>query len=238
MKKILFVLLGVLLFTSCASVEKYNRQIAEMHSPTALHEDIDESYEILKRLHPRLYRFVSKDSLDLAFQNLKLKINKPMSSIDFYKELAPVIAKIRQGHTSVAPPFKKMTKKEKKEKGKRFSPFKRVKFVELKDKIYIEKVYKEEDSTLLVGSELIAVDNESVSDLYKSYDPLFAGDGYNTTFLPKYKGLAFGSFYQYTHNLKDSIQLTLKFKESIYTHFLLESYSKLQKEKEKKEPKE
>ncbi|HIP47977.1 MAG TPA: peptidase S41 [Lutibacter sp.] len=234
MNKLLTLLLGVFLFSSCASVEKYNKQISSLHSVASIHEDIDESYKILQRLHPDLYWFTPKDSLDFAFSQLKESIDKPLSSRDFYKQLAPVIAKIKQGHTSVSPPYIKQTRKEKKAKGKRSSPFKRVRFKGIVGKVYIEKTFKKKDSLLLVGSEVLSVNGESTKSLLKSYDNLVSGDGYNTTFLPKIKSKYFGVYYLKSHGERDSIKLDLKYKDSLYSHYLVESFSKIKDTTQKK----
>jgi len=234
MKELSILLLITALLTSCVSVEKYNTQIQETHSVEKIHKDIDISYTILQKLHPDLYWFTPKDSLDYAFNELKKSINKPLTSREFYKRLAPVISKIKQGHTSVSPPYIKQTKKEKKLKGKRSSPFRRARFKAINNKIFVEKVFKKEDSLLLIGSEVLAVNKESISSLLTNYDQLMSSDGYNTTFLPKIKGLYFGAFYQKTHGLNDTIQLNLKYKDSLYTYNLVESFSK----KRDKTPKE
>lgn len=234
MRFFLFLLTIPLIFSSCVSVEKYNKQISSLHSVASIHEDIDEAYKTLQRLHPDLYWFTPKDSLDFAFSQLKESIDKPLTSRDFYKKLAPVIAKVRQGHTTVSPPYLKQTKKEKKIKGKRSTPFRRVRFKGIANKVYIEKTFKKKDSMLLAGSEVLAVNGESTKKLLDSYTSLVAGDGYNTTFLPSIKGKYFGYFYLKTHGERDSIKLDLKYKDTLYSHYLVESFSKIKDQTEKK----
>ena len=124
----------VLILSSCSSVEKYNEQISRLHDSKALLEDIDYGYKKLKKLHPDLYWYVDKDSLDNKIAALKNAIDKPLNVQEFYERLAPVFAEIRQGHLSVRPPAIRQTKKEKKEKGKRSSPFNKLSFASTKDK--------------------------------------------------------------------------------------------------------
>ncbi len=71
MKNTSLIFVLTLLLASCGAVEKYNQQISKLHSPTALHEDIDYAHKILQNRHPDLYWYISKDSLDKKFIDLK-----------------------------------------------------------------------------------------------------------------------------------------------------------------------
>ncbi|WP_108840591.1 S41 family peptidase [Aquimarina sp. Aq78] len=224
----LFLYVLVLSLTACSSVKKYNQQISELHSPEEIHDDIDFIYHKLQKLHPDLYWYISKDSLDEKISALKKNIKKPISSIAFYKRLAPVIASIRQGHTAIYPPYKKQTRKEKKIKGRRSYPFKSLAFHSVDNKVYVEKNYEKKD-TLAVGSEILSVDHEKTSDLLLSFQKLHTGDGYNRTFIPKYIGHGFGVFYARTHQQKDSVLVKLKTGDSIYSRYVHAGYSKKKK---------
>ncbi len=228
MKNIKFIIITIIfLLNSCSSVEKYNAQISKKHSPDELKQDVDYAYKKLKKLHPNLYLYVSKEKLDSKFESLKNNLTKPLSSIDFYKKFTPVVTSIKQGHTSVFPSYKKQTKTEIKEKGKRIYPFRSINFTNVQNKVIVARTYGK-DSTTLVGSELLAIDNEKTNDLINSFKYLNTGDGYNTTFVPNITRKRIGSYYIRTHGLKDSIQLTFKYKDSIYNKYLF-SYSKKKK---------
>ena len=109
-----FIVFLFLLVFSCNTVEKYNAQVTSLHSVEDLKEDTDAVYNQLKKHHPRLYQYTSKEQLDFKFDSLKKTITTPISSQKFFEKLAPVIKEVRQGHISVAPPKKKFTKKERK----------------------------------------------------------------------------------------------------------------------------
>jgi len=215
----IILLLTVLILYSCKSVKKYNAQISKNHSPGELREDVDYAYNKLKKLHPNLYQYISKEKLDSKFNNLKTELTEPLSSLEFYKKLAPVIASIRQGHTSLKSPHRLQTKKERKKKGIRKGLFRTLKFNTLNDKIYIEKGYGK-DSLINKGIELIKIEGKDVVNLVASYQNLDIGDGYNTTFLPEFTRKNIGSYYTKTNFLKDSIQITLKEKDSVFTNYL------------------
>ncbi|WP_282080611.1 S41 family peptidase [Aquimarina algiphila] len=226
-KKVLICLLIVLL-ASCSSVKKYNQQISTLHSPEQVRSDIDFAYHKLQRLHPDLYWYISKDSLDQKINELKASVQQPISSLEFYKQFAPVVASIRQGHTAIYSPRTKQTRKEKKVRGKRSSPFRSLAFRGIDNKLFVNKIYGK-DSTVVVGSELLSVDNEKTSDLLDSFQKLHTGDGYNTTFIPQYTSRGFGFLYTRTHQQKDSVLMRLKTNDSVYSRYLYANYSKEKK---------
>jgi len=222
--KLISTLFLFFLAGSCTSVKNYNLQVTKLHSPEELHRDTDLAYEKLQKLHPDLYWYISKEALDKKFKNLKDQLQTPLTSREYYIQLAPVITAIKQGHTSVYPPVKKKTKTERKAKKKEEPPFKPFRFKRIKNKLYITKNFGK-DSTLFVGSELLSVANEKVDNLLTSFEKLATSDGFNKTFLPQYIGSHFGEFYTHTHIKKDSISLILKNKDSIYSHFLIRKKS-------------
>ena len=71
MKGIFTTLVIVLLLASCGSIKKHNATITKLHSVEELHEDVDKAYTQLKRHHPHLYQFRSKQVLDSKFDSLK-----------------------------------------------------------------------------------------------------------------------------------------------------------------------
>ncbi len=214
MKKLFLNVLILLLLFSCASVHKYNEQITGLHSPKELHKDIDITYKKLKRLHPRLYNYISKSELDAKFNNLKKTITGPLSSREFYKKLAVVVAEIRQGHTGVIPPLKKFTKKERKELNKKKFEFSSLNFEHLDNAIWVKSTLGE-DSTV-VGSRVLKIDDEPMENLVDEYKKYFASDGYNTTFHNKKMARSFYNYYYADKGYKDSLTVTFTDKDSIY----------------------
>ncbi|WP_378182426.1 S41 family peptidase [Aquimarina sp. SS2-1] len=226
MTKKIFLYAGIVILSSCGSVEKFNQQISKTHSPNELRQDVDYAYKKLKKLHPDIHWYVSKDELDKKIVDLKSELTEPLTSKEFYKVFAPVITSIKQGHLSIHVPGQKQSKEEIKEKGKRDSPFNSLSFHTAEDKLFVKQVFKG-DTTLLPGSEVIAVDNEKVSNLLGGFRTLHASDGYNETFIPEFIGSRFGFFYSNTHIQKDSILLNLKFKDSVYTKYIYANFDKI-----------
>ncbi len=225
MIKRLLSFIVIVILVSCSSVEKYNQQISGKHSPEHIHKDIDYAYRKLKRLHPDLYWYISKDSLDEKISNLKKEIQNPISSKEFYKKLSPIIATIKQGHTAIYPPSKKQTKINKKIRGNRSYPFRPIVFHRVGDRLFIKKNYGK-DNAFIVGAEVLSVEDRKTRDLLVFFETLHTGDGYNTTYMPRLAGKYFGSFYTKIYEEKDSVLVKLKLKDSIYTRYLHASYSK------------
>ncbi|WP_282042896.1 S41 family peptidase [Winogradskyella flava] len=217
MQKVLFFLYISLVFASCASTEKHNAQITKLHPVADLHKDIDKVYKQLKRHHPHLYQFTSKDILDFKFDSLKNAIDEPMDSRTFYKQLSQVTKYIGQGHMSISPPSKQFDRKERKILNKMKFDINNLDFEYLDNKLLI--VNARGNDSLLVGSEVLMVESERPTDLIKQYKKRFASDGYNTTFYNRILGNRFMRYYVNDKGRFDSISLTLRNSDSTFVKF-------------------
>ena len=112
MKKYLLASCLAILLSGCSSVENHNRKLNELKSEKDLKKDVDYTYKKLKRMHPNLYWYISKEKLDYKFDSLKTTITQPMTSFAFYKKIAPIVNEVRQGHMMVYPDTRQFTKKE------------------------------------------------------------------------------------------------------------------------------
>ena len=214
MKNLLLAISITLLLASCASIEKHNLQITKLHSVEDLQEDTDKFYTQLKRNHPHLYQFTSKDVLDYKFDSLKTAIVKPMNSRTFYKQLAKVSKYVGQGHMSVSPPSKQFTRKERKQLNKMEFAINNLDFEYLDNTLFVTNA--READTVLINSEVLKIEEENTSDLIKKYKQLIASDGYNTTFHNRVVGTRFMSYYVKDKGRFDSLTLTFKNSDSTF----------------------
>ena len=220
MKKNILCILIAFLITSCTSIKKHNARIDKKISESDLKTDIDFIYQRLQKMHPKLYWYVSKEKLDYKFDSLKSSISKPMKSFDFYQKLAPVIKTIGQGHLSVSPNSKKYSSEEIKiitKKG--VAPFAQFEFEQIDNKIYIVK-NKSYNKKIKVGTEVVGINNENITELLNKYKALIASDGYNTTFINRRLGKNFGAFYTNQHGLQDSLTFNFKINDTLKNVFL------------------
>ena len=72
--------------------------------PEKLRADFRIARGALEEGHSGIYRYTSKEQLDRLFDQAEKSLTKPMSTLDFYRVVAPVMAAIKCGHTDVALP--------------------------------------------------------------------------------------------------------------------------------------
>ncbi|WP_303318003.1 S41 family peptidase [Flavivirga abyssicola] len=201
-----------------------------MHDVIDLHEDIDKVYSQLKKHHPKLYQYTSKEVLDFKFDSLKRTIITPINSREFYKKLAPVVSQVKQGHISLSSANKWYTKKERKQLLKNKFEFYALDFEYLENKLWVKNT-RGKDSTM-VGSEVVKIEEDLVSDLIGVYKTRFSSDGYNTTLHNRYVGRHFSNFYYKDKGFVDSLRVTFKNKDSLF----IKTFRRLKKkEKSKKQ---
>ncbi len=213
MKNFTYLSLLLLLISSCGSVEKYNAEILELHSPAELREDIDKTYSLLKKAHPKLYQYISQERLDFKFDSLKTAMNTPLTSYQFYNSIAPVVKTIGQGHIGMAAPSLKRTKEEKKYyKNKKFN-FNSIQFENVEDRIFVTGA-KGVDS-VLIGAELIKLEDETPQRLIEKYKKNVASDGYNTTLQDRFIASRLTRYYYNEYGVLDTINATFKKKGAV-----------------------
>ncbi len=213
-KKIIFVCLIAAIYTSCKSVEKYNAEVLEVHKIADLQRDVDKTYHKLQKNHPRLYQYISKEQLDFKFDSLKKSINSPLTSKEFYLKLAPVVKTIGQGHISVSPPQLKRSKLDRKTLLKKKFDFYSNQYSYVEDHLMLLDA-KNGDS-LIIGSELISINNETPQDLIKKYNKNISSDGYNKTLFKGFVGSRFQRFYNKDKGYFDSLTVVYKLKDSVF----------------------
>ncbi|HEX8184001.1 MAG TPA: hypothetical protein VF747_04600, partial [Blastocatellia bacterium] len=67
-------------------------------------EDFQIARQALEEGHSGIYRYTKKDELDRRFDQAAKSLDRPMDAFEFYRVLAPVVAAIKCGHTSVSLP--------------------------------------------------------------------------------------------------------------------------------------
>ena len=220
MKKISTLLLIAIFTSSCTSIKEHNAHIDDLISENDLKTDVDYIYGRIQKMHPKLYWYISKEKLDYKFDSLKMTLSKPMKSLDFYQKIAPVIKTIGQGHMSVTPYAKKYSPEETKLLTKKgVSPFSQFEYEMIDNKIYIVK-NKSYNKKIKIGTEVVGINGESISDLTKKYKNYFASDGFNTTFLNRRLGRNFPSFYSAQHGIQDSLTFNFKTNDTLKNVFL------------------
>lgn len=239
MKNYSIILLAAAL-SSCTSIRRHNEQRATCVGPEELKEDVDYAYLKLQQMHPQLYWYISKKELDHKFDSLKGTIHEPLTPLQFYFKLQPVIADIREGHLALRIPRKKFTKKQLKALEHKKGMFSRFEYYIKDDHLFIIQ-NRDSIENIRPGTEILSINNIPISEYVKKYRELISSDGYNTTFQSYFLKDVFFNFYTAENGFKDTASVETLYNGEKHTYILhRESKSKndldQDKEQEKRTP--
>ena len=71
--------------------------------PGALKSDLALVRSALEEAHPDLYRYTPKAELDQAWDRAATGLDHPMTALEFYRHVAPVLALVKDGHLGWSP---------------------------------------------------------------------------------------------------------------------------------------
>ncbi|GAF78215.1 unnamed protein product, partial [marine sediment metagenome] len=95
--------------------EPNHQSYAKLIPPEKLKEDLDFLFKTIEEVHPNMYAYTPKEEFSPLRDELYCQINRPMTRLEFYKLVAPVVASLKSGHTHIQPFPQEL--KEYKEKG-------------------------------------------------------------------------------------------------------------------------
>lgn len=156
----------------------------------------------LEQGHPALYRYTTKKELDQLFDSTYSLLSKPMTELDFYKLINPIIANIHCGHThcSLSADYYKFS---------RYREFYfPVQVIFINDKLIVSENHTID--SLFKGDEILAVNGTLIHDLKKSIMPHIEADGYIETYKNKIFGQNFSELYNIHFGNNDSFVLRIR----------------------------
>jgi hypothetical protein len=215
LKKSIVLTLFCFIIVSCHSTKTYNEKATKIHSVEDLKDDVDFLFKNLEKNFPRLYDYIAEDDLRVKISEFKTQL-EPMNSADFYQRLLPLVAEIRQGHLLIRRPFTIRDKAERKKYRRAKEEYDDLNLAYIENGVYIEKTYGDLDS-LLVGSQVMALDSVSTGDLIEQWKYKITSDGFNTTFQTPIIAENLLTFYRYDVGRTDSIELHLQKSDSLFT---------------------
>ena len=199
---------------SCTSRKQLNYLVTEKkYSPAELIKDVDYSYDLLTKGHPGVYWYITKEKLDFKFDSLKQSLTVPLTTQEFYRKLAPLVADIKCGHTRLILVTKKSSKKEKDSIAKIGKPINQFAYKVLNDKLYI-KSFNKRITQVKKGDEVLKIAGEPVSKIFSDLENNYASDGYNTTFKQALLDRGFIGWYEAVKNSNDTLDFTIKKKDT------------------------
>lgn len=212
--KISLFLFGLIFLWSCSSVANSEQQEGAPIDPDQLKKDVDYAYDKLKEMHPQLYRYITKKDLDYKIDSLKQTINKPLTSIQFYFKLQPVITTIREGHLSLMVPLEKLRRNY---GGRKL--FNYFKYYIKDNHLYIIE-NKDSIHDIKPGTEILSINNIPISSYINKYRNLISSDGRNTTFTPYYLKDMFFVFFSMENGFLEQVKIETLYNNEKQTYII------------------
>ncbi len=183
----------VIFITGCAVNKNFTP--AKKYSPHQLQTDYTLFQNILEELHPGLYWYTTKDSMDIYFKKGRAMLSDSLTEPGFRTVLSYVISKLGCGHTAARPSKQFARYRDKKDSLSNPQFPLLIKF--WKDTAIVTFNLNRKDSFIKRGSVLTAIDDRPIQQVIDSLFQFLSTDGYNLTH--KYQTLSnrgmFGNLY-------------------------------------------
>jgi len=166
----------------CAlSISSFGKIEFEVLTPKKMQKDLNVLLETIEA-HPDPFTKISKSEFQLKVKKVRENISKEMDEIDFYKNLAELIASLRDGHSRVYMPQSWM-KDIRKENG----AFPYDVFLTNENQLFIVKSYG--DKQIALGAQILAINDMPIDKFisevstYISYETIpFRNDNISNSF--------------------------------------------------------
>lgn len=141
--------------------------------------------------HPDPYTHISEEDFKAKFDELRATFDHPLTTLEFYKKVASMIALLKDGHSSAyLPRFWMQTQRTK------YGAFPYEMYLTNKDELYVIKDFN--NGGIPLAAKIIAINDVSVEDFLASIDPYISYElkPFRNTIIDeefeKYLYLAFG----------------------------------------------
>lgn len=225
MKQIFTLFLFLLFLISCNSITKNNAQLRKEISPELLKKDVEFSKNQLLTKHVDIDWYHPKSEIIKTMDSLKNNLKSPMKPNDFSRELQNTISKFGHRHNSVTVLKIKPTKIQKKHIRKTQGPMSQLVLQSLGDRILLKKIVKK-DSVENINTELLAINDIPYKDFSLKYKGFRNGDGYNKTMDKYFLDRSYVTYVSNEIGFVDSINLTLKKQDSVFTRTVTRIFPK------------
>ncbi|WP_318640266.1 S41 family peptidase [Flavobacterium ardleyense] len=173
--------------------------------------DVEILYQGLDKFHSGMYWYTPKDSVDVAFAQVKEKIDRDLNLLEFHKLIAPLVALSREDHTLIKLP---LNTRERIGKETRILP---LTIVFLDQKMYGVFNGSENAGLEIKGKEIESINGETPIEIVEKIGTFFSSDGYIKTV--KYQdsvGFNFSRYYFYYYGLQDNFKIKFRDKAEIF----------------------
>ncbi len=159
----LWLVFGLFICLNYASGQKYPGR-------NQLCADIDSLYASISEIHPDMFAVMPKTDFEKKIAGIKAILQDSTSVINFYQYLAPLVAGLGDGHTSMSFP-----RQELKNAGILLFPFS----VSVKAgdySVYVENDYTGSENRIPPGARIISINNRPCEKIVKAMIPFASGE--------------------------------------------------------------
>lgn len=164
--------------------------------------DLEILYQSFDKFHTGMYWYTPKDSVDVAFQDVRDQITTDINVLKFHKLIAPLVALSREDHTNIFLP--KSASKQLNEEIK-FLPFT---FIFLGKELHCVRNGSAFEDVALEGKQIESINGETPVEIVDKIGHLFASDGFIKTV--KYSDLRnfdFSKYYYYYYGQVEDYEI-------------------------------
>lgn len=164
-------------FRNQLSMKRTNENVLakKSFSPAALQADFEVLKKTLVAIHPGIYRYQTRESLERLFAEFEAKLKNPLSEGEFYGLLSQVASRFYCGHTYLNPYNQNSLLRERLAGGKSYLPF----YFRIVDgKMIVTE--NASDKNLSNGSEITRINGVAAKKIIETLRSVTKGDGKNT----------------------------------------------------------
>lgn len=210
MRLIAFTLLFLFTLSLTAQENKFNP--SKKYSPDSLKRWTKRILNGISEKHPGFYRYTAKDKFDSIIDSTRQTIKDSLTELDYYRKLKPLFAQIGCLHTGIS------LSQEYQDYLDNTSTLIPIEvFIDNTSKVLVTKSY---DAKVEIGSEVIAINDKSISEILKSLLNAIPSDGYNQTEKILLLNHRFSFWYQTIIESAQTFKLEVKTNGSVKYHEL------------------
>jgi hypothetical protein len=152
-----------------------------------------------------MYWYTPKDSVEMAFQKVRMEITRDLNVLEFHKLIAPLVALSREDHTNTYLPE---SIRDKVNSETKFMP---LTMVFLGEKLYCVKNGSGFQGFALEGKQIESINGEMPTNIVDNIGSLFASDGFiQSVKFSDLEGFNFSRYYFYYYGQIDQFEVKLK----------------------------
>jgi hypothetical protein len=197
-----------LFFAGIASAQTAPKRLVDapgLYSVAQLQADLSFLRRALEEVHPGLYSYTPKDSLDHAFDRTAAQLTQPLEEAAFWRLLQPLVARVHCGHTRLqhSAAYRAWARQQ----PRYYFPFT---IAIRQDRLFVAE-NQSTDPTLRPGTEVLAIEGHLTGEVLARLRQLVSADGYGTGFQDQELAAGFfDDYYAALYQGKPAYQLTVR----------------------------